>query len=204
MNRVYVASRWADGPDLVRLVVDRLESAGWACTHKWWTETPSEHVAGWAANADRDLRGVAAADLVVVLAMRGREGTGMWMEMGYALGLGKPVLLWVPEAHRDFLRPALSETTSPFCYAPGVRRWCSDVDVLLDRVVEEAAQSLRGDPVPPEGWFRCPSCGGRWERQRWDSRGLEAAGVMLGEVGTWCPAGVCTTADRKAAIGRRG
>ena len=212
MNRVYVASRWAAGPDLVRLVVDRLEAAGWACTHRWWTEMPSEHAAGWAASADRDLRGVAAADLVVVLAMQGRAGTGMWVELGYALGLRKPVLLWAPEAHRDLLRPSLSEACSPFSFARGVRRWCSDVDVLLDRIVEEARLTREGKDTeePAGGWYICSSCGGRWAKDRWELP-LDGSGVVSGRevpavdgrLGAWCPAGVCTPEDRRAATERR-
>ena len=131
--RVYVASRWASGPTLVKDIVDLLEAAGFACTQRWWTEEPAATASGWAAVADRDLRGVATADVVLVLATQGREGMGMWVEMGYALALGKPVLLWAPPEHAAFLEPNRPGATSPFVYAPGVRRWVCPESVLVDR-----------------------------------------------------------------------
>jgi len=131
-KRIYIATRWDLGPTHAQDVAAVLEEHhGFAVTHRWWTEQAYDSVGGWAANADRDLRGVAAADVVLILAFRGREGMGMWVEMGYAMGLGKPVLLWVPPEHAAFLQPSLSEATSPFVFAPGVSRWCCPLDELL-------------------------------------------------------------------------
>ncbi len=125
----YVASRWAAGPGLCQGVVDHLNAAGHSCLHRWWLvperpERPDRDgdrytAEEWASIGDTDLDAVADADVVVVLAAAGREGLGMWVELGYARALEKPILLCVPAEHADML--ALTDP-SPFFFGRWMRR----------------------------------------------------------------------------------
>lgn len=74
------------------LVRDGLNQLGYAITHDWTlhensTFTSKEQLSEFAMN---DLNGVASADVVIVLLP---GGGGSHVEMGYALGLGKKVLI---------------------------------------------------------------------------------------------------------------
>lgn len=86
----------------VRAVQAALCAAGCAITHDWTqsveaagsgspeTVTPTDELEAWFA----DLRGVCAADIVVVLAPRAPATTiGAWVELGVAWGYGVPVVL---------------------------------------------------------------------------------------------------------------
>lgn len=129
--RYYIASRWARGPDLCESVVRALVPH--ECAHRWWLvpETPKRYEGEdapphyteteWAGIADTDLNAILCSDVVIVIAPTGRDGLGMWTELGYALAKGKPVILCAPQEHRALVSPA-SPWTSPFFYGQAVRR----------------------------------------------------------------------------------
>lgn len=78
---------------------DLLPRYGVYCTHPWWREVQAAEADGVEPNsatlpatvAASCLEGVAVADVVV--AVVASKGVGVWVELGYALALGKPVVL---------------------------------------------------------------------------------------------------------------
>lgn len=94
MPSVYIASS-LENAEQVRAVRDTLAALGAGLTYDW-TEHGSVQDEGperIAEVARAELRGIYEARLVVVLLPGGR---GTHTELGYALGLGKPVLLFGP------------------------------------------------------------------------------------------------------------
>lgn len=90
--RFYVASKFEDG-GRARLVCQALEYLGHECTLKWFDLHHSWElldVAQRQADAVADVRGVQDADLVVFVPPGAR---GAHVELGAALGLGKPVVM---------------------------------------------------------------------------------------------------------------
>lgn len=77
-----------------------LVSNGYSITHDWMAEfsQPDLKIAGmlWPARcADNDVLGVRQADIVLARVIPFIETTGMWFELGLAVGLGKEVLVWL-------------------------------------------------------------------------------------------------------------
>ena len=97
------------------LVADVLIEAGHQQTYRWSKHGPAGHLGaeGLGAVAAAEVEGVAAADVVIVLLPGGR---GTHAELGMALALGKPVVLWDPsgEAFR------CDNRTCAFYHHPGV------------------------------------------------------------------------------------
>jgi nucleoside 2-deoxyribosyltransferase len=100
--RIYLASRFENRPKLIQ-ARSALEESGHVVTSRWLEVTdrpiPSEDSSQWAAHAalwsEYDLEDVASADLLIcdlTCEVQGMRG-GVHVEVGYALGQGKPV--WV-------------------------------------------------------------------------------------------------------------
>ena len=105
------------------LLLEALKAQGWERTFAWTGETDPDR---YAETALKEIEGVRDADVVIALLPGGR---GTHVEIGAALGLGKPVILHAPD--RDSL-------TKPypcvFHYHPGVTLLISevlDVDAIL-------------------------------------------------------------------------
>jgi len=97
---VYLASRFSRLPELNRYRAE-LEDAGIAVTSRWllggheWVGTPEEaiprdHLARFATE---DLEDIDAADVLVAFVDQPSTRGGLWTELGYAIGRGKPVIV---------------------------------------------------------------------------------------------------------------
>jgi len=145
--KVYVAAGFAE-KETVRAIHRRLRARGHEVTVDWTehegVEEPERdrHAAVVAAYAERDLAGVAAADLFILLA-EPPEGKAMYVELGIAL-----------HAHAVAGRPLVyvvgRETNqSIFFYHPAIRRRPS-VDAVLGDVGDEAGVAIVA--LAPERW----------------------------------------------------
>ena len=121
-KRFYLATR-VDLSARASLLLEALKAQGWERTFAWTGEIDPDR---YAETALKEIEGVREADVVIALLPGGR---GTHVEIGAALGLGKPVILHAPD--RDSL-------TKPypcvFHYHPGVTLLISevlDVDEIL-------------------------------------------------------------------------
>jgi nucleoside 2-deoxyribosyltransferase len=87
----YLATR-LENIETAKAVIETLQSRGLVCTYDWTTHGPV-----WAGGKERleevaikELGGVFDADVVIVILPGGR---GTHVEMGFAMGLGKPIIL---------------------------------------------------------------------------------------------------------------
>ena len=93
--KIYVAAKYCDR-DAVRVVYDDLRKNGHEITCDWtdhniYTEdAPLEKKSSFAAD---DIDGVRNADAVIALFIEERHQRGALIEIGAALGLGKPVMI---------------------------------------------------------------------------------------------------------------
>lgn len=120
----YLATAKDRGEELETLV-DALKSHGWERTYAWNGEDEGGP-AQFSDVAIKELKGVADADVLVVLLPGGR---GTHVEIGAALALGKPVVLHSP--NRDILEKPYP---CAFHYHPGVKLLISeslDIEALL-------------------------------------------------------------------------
>lgn len=110
---VYVAGAWLEQATRAKVVIRALRSKGARITHDWTLPDDHPTLATLAEKMEKseyglstvvrrgyalaDLRGVREADLVY-LAVPGYEGrgAGCFVETGYALALGKPVVFAGP------------------------------------------------------------------------------------------------------------
>lgn len=98
--KFYVAAKWQDRP-IVHQVYQILKSFGHEITLDWTDhELPNESqmkqsqinnfLSMW---AEKDIIGVQNCDLLIALFMEPRHQRGAMVEVGAALGLGKPILI---------------------------------------------------------------------------------------------------------------
>ena len=130
----YLATAKDRGEELT-VLIDALKSRGWERTYAWTGEDEGGP-AQFADVAVKELKGVADADVLIVLLPAGR---GTHVEIGAALALGKPVVLHSP--NRDILEKPYP---CAFHYHPGVTLLVSeaiDVDAIL------AALRTLGPPI---------------------------------------------------------
>lgn len=131
MRFFYIAAR-LENANLVKKVRDRLVHEGWNITHDWSIEgsvtgtTEALRRAAW-----DELRGVRTADAVIVLLPGGR---GTHVELGAALILNLPVLVWAP----DDLLLGVDRDTCAFYHLAKLRHGGSAVEAAV-----EFAHSLR-------------------------------------------------------------
>ncbi len=98
--RLYIASKYENQAE-VRALMDLLARRGHTITHDWTTVTEPAGLGPWerrqflGACAEKDFKGVAQADALIII--NHPEGKGMLVEMGVALGLGIPVYLLYPD-----------------------------------------------------------------------------------------------------------
>lgn len=109
--RFYVASR-LENADVVRDVRDKMLKEGHALTYDW---TIAGSVRGDLAKlrevAEAETRGVAEADILILLLPGGR---GAHVELGIALGCKKPVVIW----SEDLMPLGAGKETSAFYHHP--------------------------------------------------------------------------------------
>lgn len=89
--KFYIASR-LENADQVRYLRDRLTANGWVCTYDWTKHGSVQREAASVigAVAEAEARGVAEADIVIVLLPGGR---GTHCEIGMGIALEKAVFL---------------------------------------------------------------------------------------------------------------
>jgi nucleoside 2-deoxyribosyltransferase len=123
-KRFYLATR-KDRSAQAAPLLEALMTHGWKRTHVW-TDHDDTSPDGYAKIALAELEGIREADLLIVVLP---GGYGTHVEIGAALGLGKPVILHAPD--RKTLE---TPYPCPFHYHPGVRLLVSevlDVDAVL-------------------------------------------------------------------------
>ena len=98
-------------------MLEALKSRGWERTYTW-TAGDEGGPEAYSDIAIRELRGVLEADVLIVLLP---GGYGTHVEIGAALALGKPVILYAPD--RDTLD---APYPCPFHYHPNVTLLVSD------------------------------------------------------------------------------
>ncbi len=139
MPRVYVAGAWPQR-QRIRKVIEELTQKGWTVTHDWTKETKTMPVTEKGSCALLDLQGVRDADVLLgVMFKPDYSYRGTWTEIGAALALGHPVILYTP--WENSVAPdqwAATPASNVFFYHPEVRRYTTWSAVLhaLERFQE--------------------------------------------------------------------
>ena len=122
--KLFVSGKVGEGEGSARSAIELVRNAGYEVTFDW---TQIEHLKPYDENVEKcreaallESRGVLDADALIVLAHP--AGVGMYLEMGIAIGRGKPVFVVTDGPSR-----------SMFFYHPLVRRFRT-VDEVLDYV----------------------------------------------------------------------
>lgn len=142
-DRFYLASG-LENAAAAKDLRDRLVKDDFEQTYDWMAHGPvwRRGSTGIRRVAQAELAGVAAADFVVVLLPGGR---GTHVELGYALGLMKPIYIIgvqpsVFDAHPD---------TCAFYHLPGVRR-CLGVEAFWTALRGDRRDPAVAEEAPPE------------------------------------------------------
>lgn len=117
----------------VREVQKLMAAQGWRLSHDWTTTRPVETPAQGAQCARECVEGVEDAEVIIVLLPGGR---GTHAELGMALALEKPVLLY--RAPRELL---LGEQSCAFYHHPRVRQ------VALGELPQAAFEAVQEQPT---------------------------------------------------------
>lgn len=123
-KRFYLATR-KDRETQANAISESLQREGWERTFVW-TGQDGNDAGHYATVAQQELNAIKNADVLIVLLP---GGYGTHVEIGFALALGKPVILHAPD--RETL-----DTPYPciFHYHPGVRLVVS-AEVELDAIL---------------------------------------------------------------------
>lgn len=101
MSTIYLAARFSRQTEM-RAIRDRLEAAGHTVTSRWITGVHDDTTEGGltgatlARFAKDDLADIDSAELIVVFSDQPSSKGGMWVELGYAMGRGTPVVIVGP------------------------------------------------------------------------------------------------------------
>lgn len=129
--KFYISSR-LNNIDMVRRVADRLSEGGWTQTCDWTRFDPPEGGPGGLRTiGERELEGVRAADVLVVLTPQGR---GTHVELGMAIALGKKVYIY----HADDSYFWCDGDTCAFYWLPQVSRLTGDIEGAIEVILREA------------------------------------------------------------------
>jgi len=93
--KLYVAGKYQER-DKIRLVFQELQRMGHTITLDWTNHDiyPNEAIVEKLGQfANDDVVGVKEADAVILCLINHQEYKGLWVEMGVALGAGKPVFI---------------------------------------------------------------------------------------------------------------
>lgn len=116
--RYYIASR-IENAERVKELHALFRAAGWSCTYDWSVhgsvrgEGVTRETLSRVALAE--MNGVTDADVVIVLLPGGR---GTHVEMGAAIAVETPLVLWSPDPERDF---SCDERTSAFYHVEWIQ-----------------------------------------------------------------------------------
>ncbi len=122
--KFYIASKLENYAQVQQLSA-LLTQQGWTHTYDWTVHgsVKETDVETLRAVGQRELDGVRAADIVVVLTP---EGRGTHVELGAAVALNKAVYL----CHRDDRYFQCDDNTSAFYWLPNIRHFVGGVEAL--------------------------------------------------------------------------
>ena len=127
--KFYVATTLTNAPRAA-LVAAQLEAAGHTITYPWWTHGAIGHagVGALITVAQLELRGVLEADGLIVL-LPGKRGSHV--ELGAALGAGKPVIIF-DEPGGAF---KADDGTCAFYWHPNVHQLRGDLSIPTNMAI---------------------------------------------------------------------
>lgn len=127
--KYYIASR-LENAESVRALKAILDGLGWIHTYDWTVHGSIRHEGAERMQevAEKEIDGVATADVVIVLLPGGR---GTHVEIGVALACSTPLIL-VGDAQRDF---SFDENTCAFYHAKGVLQLGITLDMTHQQIV---------------------------------------------------------------------
>ena len=101
--KIYIAAKY-QMKNRFRKYAELLEENGHAITSSWLyrPDVTTMYEGKMAEYASNDLIGIQMADLVVVMDT-GTETGGYWVELGYALAMGKPIIVFTGHPRNVFL-----------------------------------------------------------------------------------------------------
>lgn len=153
MKRYYVASTLENAPQVTALN-EELRKLGWSCTYDW-TKHGTKGVQGRGnlvlqSTAIEEAEAVAKAHVVVVVLPGGR---GTHTELGIAIALGRPIIIYSPDPERDFNNESSSNACCAFYRHPAVQahldvfsRLPAAMEILWDKFYEvKALTALKND-----------------------------------------------------------
>jgi len=149
--RIYVAAPWAKWRE-ARAMMDAIEAAGHIVAHDWTVDAanglpgvPTGEAATKAATDD--LRGVALAHAMILLTFDDAPGSGCWVEVGYALGRGIPVVVVGPTDRNVFVA-GLTTAIIPAFGTDMAVRYAADAGADYVRLMSaRVVLSLAGIPL---------------------------------------------------------
>lgn len=118
--KVYLAAPWVER-DLARIEAQKFIDSGYEITEAWWDHEQTTDPTELEKQALRDVMGVVAADIFVLLNSGKSEGKAV--EMGMAMVLDKPVLI-------------IGEPSNIFHYLTDFVEVVASVDEGLTRIKE--------------------------------------------------------------------
>ncbi|WP_430789673.1 nucleoside 2-deoxyribosyltransferase [Virgibacillus flavescens] len=119
----YIASSFQN-KDMVRYVSQKLISKGFTHTYDWTKNQQAVETESLKAIGEQEKSAVCSSDIFILLMPAGKSSH---VELGMALGTGKPVYIYSQEK----LDPA---TASTFYYVNGVNRITGNIDRFISLV----------------------------------------------------------------------
>lgn len=131
MLRFYIGTGW-ENRELAREVAAKLQSAGWKQTYDWTHHTEDDDRKKIAIV---ELGAIQRADIVIILLPGGR---GTHIELGAALAIGKPVVIWAEDT--DALWK--NERYCPYYDHPNIFLFAGwPLDLMIDHWTRRAADA---------------------------------------------------------------
>jgi nucleoside 2-deoxyribosyltransferase len=133
MKKFYVASSFRN-MDAVNYVTNQLVNKGYVHTYDWTKNAQGRDEKTFTFEdlkeiGQKEKDAVIDSDFIVVLLPGGK---GTHIEFGIALGLGKKILLYSPDAAIDQV-----EETSTFYHLPEVEKCYGTMDELVEKIITQ-------------------------------------------------------------------
>ena len=124
--KFYIASK-LENHKQVRLLSDKLKSAGWTHTYDWSTHgsVKETNIETLKEVSQLEYNGVKDADVVIILTPQGR---GTHTEFGMAIALNKQVYV----CHEDSTYFKCDNNTSAFYWLPQVNQFIGSIDDIVN------------------------------------------------------------------------
>ncbi|RDI39121.1 nucleoside 2-deoxyribosyltransferase [Falsibacillus pallidus] len=128
MKKFYVASSFRN-IEQVRSISGQLKNKGYVQTYDWTDNSRASTIKDLRDIGEKERIAVKDADFIIVLLPAGK---GSHIELGIALGQGKPIFLHSPDD-----KVMNFETTSTFYHVSGVEIVIGTTDRLFEKLEEE-------------------------------------------------------------------